>query len=184
VTCIVGLVDQGHVFIGTDSAGVSNYDLTVRADSKVFQNGPFLIGFTTSFRMGQLLRYAFEPPAWEPGSDVPCYLATTFVDAVRKCLSEGGYAVKHDEQESGGRFLVGFRGCLYAIGNDYQVGQSVVPYNAIGCGAPYALGALYVTGGMDAKERIQGALSAAEHFSTVVQRSFIIKELERDLSQS
>ena len=37
---------------------------TVEKDEKVFQNGDFLISFTSSFRMGQLLRYAFEPPEY------------------------------------------------------------------------------------------------------------------------
>jgi hypothetical protein len=32
VTCIVGLVEGGVVYIGGDSAGVSGYDLTVRAE--------------------------------------------------------------------------------------------------------------------------------------------------------
>jgi len=171
VTCIVGLVDQGHVFIGADSAGIAGYDLVVRADSKAFQNGPFLMGFTTSFRMGQLLRYAFKPPPCE--GDVFCYLATTFIDAVRECLSKGRYAVKKDEQESGGQFLVGFRGCLYAIDSDYQIEQSLAPYAAIGCGAPYALGALYATSG-DAKTRILTALSAAEYHNAGVRRPFTI----------
>jgi hypothetical protein len=51
MTCIVGLVDGGRVWLGGDSAGVSGWDLTVRADRKVFRNGPYVMGFTTSFRM-------------------------------------------------------------------------------------------------------------------------------------
>lgn len=51
MTCIVGLEHNGRVYIGADSAGVSGWDLTVRADKKVFRNGSFLFGFTDSFRM-------------------------------------------------------------------------------------------------------------------------------------
>ncbi len=54
MTAIVGLVHNATVYIGGDSAGVSGYSMTVRADSKVFTIGPYLMGFTTSFRMGQL----------------------------------------------------------------------------------------------------------------------------------
>ena len=39
MTCIVGLVHEGVVYIGGDSAGVGGMSLTVRADEKVFQNG-------------------------------------------------------------------------------------------------------------------------------------------------
>ena len=57
MTCIVGLIDGRRVWMGGDSAGVSGLDITVRADAKVFRNGDFLIGFTSSFRMGQLLAF-------------------------------------------------------------------------------------------------------------------------------
>lgn len=39
MTCIVGLAAGGQVLIGADSAGVSDYDLHVRADTKAFQVG-------------------------------------------------------------------------------------------------------------------------------------------------
>jgi hypothetical protein len=55
MTCIVGLRQGGKVFIGGDSAGISGWDVTVRADPKVFLSGPYAMGFTSSFRLGQLL---------------------------------------------------------------------------------------------------------------------------------
>ena len=67
MTAIVGLVDSGIVYIGGDSAGASGWSLTVRADAKVFFNAGYLFGFTTSYRMGQLIRYALQPP--EPARD-------------------------------------------------------------------------------------------------------------------
>ena len=123
MTCIVGLVDDGRVWMGGDSAGVAGWDLTVRADRKVFRNGPYVMGFTSSFRMGQLLRHGFEPPSppEQPG-DLEAFMATTFIDAVRERLKAGGWAVKNLEQEQGGTFLVGVSGRLFEIGSDYQVG--------------------------------------------------------------
>jgi ATP-dependent protease HslVU (ClpYQ) peptidase subunit len=47
MTCIAGVAHEGKVWIGGDSAGVGGYDLTVRADAKVFTNGEFLFGFTS-----------------------------------------------------------------------------------------------------------------------------------------
>jgi hypothetical protein len=38
MTCIVGLVDKGDVYIGGDSAGVAGLSLSIRADEKVFGN--------------------------------------------------------------------------------------------------------------------------------------------------
>ena len=60
MTCIVGLVDNGKIYMGGDSAGVSNLDIRIRADQKVFKTGEFIMGFTSSFRMGDLLKYDFN----------------------------------------------------------------------------------------------------------------------------
>ena len=180
MTCIVGLVENdGRVVMGGDSAGCSGWELTVRADTKVFENGPFLFGFTNSFRMGQLLRYAFHPP--DRSDDVAPYrfMVTTFVDAVRACLSMGGFARKENEAESGGTFLVGYQGALYCIQSDYQVAQAADEFAAVGCGAQIALGALYANRGKPTEERVLEALRAAERFSNGVRAPFAIKVLAR-----
>lgn len=174
MTCIVGLVDAGRVYIGGDSAGCSGWDLTVRADTKVFRNGQFLFGFTDSFRMGQLLRYALHPP--ERGEDETPYgfMVTTFIDAVRDCLAAGGVARKENGVESGGSFLVGYQGRLYCVQSDYQVAQSEDEFASVGCGSQVALGALYANRGNPAEERIRQALEAAERFSNGVRAPFVV----------
>jgi hypothetical protein len=173
MTCIVGLVDGGRVWMGGDSAGVAGWDLKVRADRKVFRNGPYVMGFTTSFRMGQLLRHGFAPPA--PVADLDEFMATTFIDAVRERLKAGGWASKENEREEGGAFLVGTRGRLFEIGSDYQVGENVDGWGAVGCGDQVAHGALYASRGKVAMDRVVIALSAAERFSAGVRRPFAVR---------
>jgi hypothetical protein len=172
MTCIVGLIDKGTIYMGGDSAGVGGYSLMIRADSKVFRNGDFIMGFTSSFRMGDLLRYKFSPPLHDPKMDVRAYMATAFVDAVRQCFKDGGYAQKDKDQEAGGMFLVGYKGRLFYIGEDYQVGESLCGYDAVGCGLDIARGALFATQGRDPEERIMTALRAAEMFSAGVRGPF------------
>src|SRR5579859_258923 len=162
--------------MGGDSAGVAGYDLTVRVDRKVFRNGPYVMGFTTSFRMGQLLCHGFEPPAPpEPGADLEAFMATTFIDAVRERLKAGGWAVKNLEREQGGNFLVGVRGRLFEIGSDYQVGESLNGYAAVGCGDQVAHGALFASKGRPPTDRVVLALVAAERFSAGVRRPFAVR---------
>ena len=79
MTCIVGLIDGNRVWMGGDSAGVSGLDITVRSDPKVFRNGDFLIGFTSSFRMGQLLAFRLRPPPR------PEAVIASEAQAARKC---------------------------------------------------------------------------------------------------
>lgn len=177
MTCIVGLVEQGTVYVGADSAGVSGLDIRVRADPKVFRVGSYLIGYTTSFRMGQLLRFGFAPPEQDPRHSDDEHMMTVFVDAVRERFKGGGYATVNNNVETGGTFLIGYRGRLYIVQQDYQVGVPVLPYDAVGCGADMALGALYATEGGRPRDRVLLALQAAEQFSGGVRRPFVIEEV-------
>lgn len=178
MTSIVGCVENGKVYIGADSAGVAGYSLTVRKDKKVFRNGDFLIGGTSSFRMLQLLHHAFVPPVYDPVIDVEKFMATTFIDAIRQCFKDGGYAQKNSEQESGGIFLVGFRGRLFEIHSDYQVGEPMSGYGAVGCGDDIANGVLYATPDMQSEKRLELALKASEAHSAGVRGPFHIESLE------
>jgi ATP-dependent protease HslVU (ClpYQ) peptidase subunit len=179
VTCVVGDTDGKIVTIGGDSAGVGGFDLTVRADEKVFVLGEFIFGFTTSFRMGQLLRYHLKPPEFKEGQDVFAYMVTSFVDAARTILKNGGFAQKENEVEQGGTFLVGIRGKLFAVQSDYQVAESADPFCAVGCGDQIANGAMYAMSGFEltAKQRVLKALEAAERFSAGVRRPFVVKSV-------
>jgi hypothetical protein len=107
MTCIVGVVERDSVLIGADSAGVGGLKLQLRGDEKVFVNGPFVMGFTSSFRMGQLLHYKLNTPPHPADMDAYEFMVKCFVEAVRNCLKEGGFATKDKEQESGGELLVG-----------------------------------------------------------------------------
>ena len=171
MTAVAGVVHEGRVHLAADSAGISGWALTVRSDTKVFRNGPYVMGFTDSFRMGQLLRYSLTLP--EPEGDLSRFMVTTFIDAVRECLKSGGYASKNNETESGGTFLVGIRGRLFEICSDYQVGEPADGVAAVGCGFELCLGALYATRGQQSpRKRLQTALEAAERFNAGVRGPF------------
>lgn len=175
MTCIAAVADGERVWIGGDSAGVAGWSLNVRADEKVFANGPFVMGFTSSFRMGQLLRYCLTPPERDPECDLDRYMATSFIDAVRKCLKDGGFARKNEEAESGGTFIVGIAGSLFVVGDDYQVSKLACGYAAVGCGDQVAAGALYASKHLDPERRVRLALEAAEAHSSGVRSPFVIK---------
>lgn len=139
MTCIVGIEHDG-VTLGADSAASDGWTITSRADTKLFRNGDYLFGFCGSFRMGQLLHYAFDPPP-VPSRGVERFMVTTFIDAVRTCLLEGGFAEKRKSgPETGGTFLVGAAGRLWQVEDDYQVARDAHGFDSIGSGAEVALG--------------------------------------------
>jgi uncharacterized membrane protein len=184
MTCIAGIAQNGNVYMGGDSAAIGGWNLTIRKDRKVFRNGDFLIGGTSSFRMLQLLHHAFVPPVYDPAIDIEKFMATTFIDAIRQCFKDGGYAKKTSEEESGGQFLVGFRGHLFDIQPDYQVQEALDDYDAVGCGVEVALGSLYASGPtqdggiIDPRRRVAMALEAAQHHNAGLRGPFYVEVLE------
>lgn len=181
MTCIAGLIENGNIWIGSDSAAVGNLQLTRRADTKVFSNGPFIMGFTTSFRMGQILQYAFSPPERPENCDVDEFMRTHFINAVRSCLKKDGFATVSDGREEGGTFLVSYEKRLFQVEDDFQVAESMYPFMACGCGSDLALGSLFSTQEVyDPKSRILLALKAAEEFSSGVRSPFRIVSMMKN----
>jgi ATP-dependent protease HslVU (ClpYQ) peptidase subunit len=179
LTCIVALRNKDRIYMGADSAGVGGYSRSNRMDPKIYRVGAMLIGFTTSFRMGQLLGYSLALPHHHADVGVEKYMATAFITAVRDCLKGGGWAEKEKEQERGGTFLVAYKERIFEVESDYQVGERAEAYNAVGCGFDLALGSLYTSesSAYSPRERVELALRAAAAFSAGVHEPFRIEEL-------
>lgn len=175
MTCIVGVVNKTEVWLGGDSAGVSGLDIKDHVDEKVFVKGKMIFGFTTSFRMGQILRYKFNIPKHDDDCEILEYMTTVFIDSWRECLKIGGYNTTSGE---GGEFLIGYKGRLFHIFSDYQVSERREGYDACGCGESYALGSLFSTNNVfGTKNRIEKALKSASNFSAGVRGPFVIKRI-------
>ncbi|MEM1031860.1 MAG: hypothetical protein AAGN82_16035 [Myxococcota bacterium] len=177
MTCVVGLVAGGRVYVGVDSAAVAGWTRRVTEVKKVFRRGPFLIGYTTSFRMGQLLEHQLEVPKQPAGASDISFMVTTFVDAVRTLFKEKGFAKVESNSESGGQFIVGYRGGLYTIESDFQVQLQADRFDAIGSGSAHALGAMDVLRDLAPTPRIKRALAAAAHFNMGVCPPFFVRSM-------
>lgn len=186
MTCIVGLVTKDGIYVGGDSAGVAGLSIAARADQKVFINNNFIFGFTSSFRMGQILHHAFSPPQILPNEDIHKFMSTRFVDSIRDAFKAGGYMTRHNDSDQGGTFLVGYKNHLFKIEDDFQVAENIYPYNAVGCGADIALGSLYTSikskaklDKLNSRAVVNMALNAAQEFSAGVRAPFLIEFLKK-----
>lgn len=176
MTCIVAIVEpNGAIHMGADSAASnSNHEIRTRKDPKIYKVGEFLFGFTGSFRMGQILGYKFSAPEHRPDYSIEKYMHTSFIDHVRELFHNNGYAKTDSGRESGGFFLVGYRGRLFGVESDYQIEELTVPYMAIGSGSEVALGSLFSTTDIKCPlKRLELALKAAEAFNYSVRSPFI-----------
>jgi ATP-dependent protease HslVU (ClpYQ) peptidase subunit len=179
MTCIVGLIENGVAWLGADSCGSNGYDKVIRKDKKIFKlkDTSAIVGYTSSFRMGQLLMYSNNliDKRDEPNINHE-YLVKYFIPNVIKLFEDGGYSRNKSGEKEGGEFLLAYKDKLYKIESDYQVGESCDNYDACGCGEEYALGSLKTTEDMNMtpKERIHKALESASKFSCGVAPPFYI----------
>lgn len=174
MTCVVAMIKKGTVYMGADSAASNGWETRIRKDKKVFKNGPMIFGFCGSFRIGQLLQHKLAIPNHAVDKDVYQYMVQDFIEAVRACLKEGGAAQTDKETHTMdfSNFMVGYRGRLFYIQADFQVGEPRDIYHAIGCGENYALGSLHRRHSADPYTSLRLALEAAEHFSNGVRGPF------------
>jgi hypothetical protein len=91
MTCIAAIIDsKGVGHIACDSLGSNQRTKGVFATRKIFVVGDMLIGYTGSYRMGQLLQYRLNLPTARMGQELDEWLHVDFVDAVRELLLSNG----------------------------------------------------------------------------------------------
>lgn len=162
MTCIAALIHNGKVYIGGDSAAIADDAVEIRTNPKVFRNGDYVLGFTGSYRTGQLLQYVdFEAP----GADVMAHLVKVIVPQLK------AITCTDDIDE----LIIGCRGRLFKISADYSVAE-YANYTAAGGGEPYALGRLHGSLGPP-DVRIIAALEAAQEHCASVRAPFRIEVL-------
>jgi len=181
MTCIAGWIDKNKdIYLGGDSAGSTDVALDVRKDAKVWKKGEMVFGFTSSFRMGQLLMFKLVIPEHSKKISDFEYMCTLFIDKVIRCLKNNGYAKVANNVEEGGEFLVGYRGKIYHIYSDFQVAMNSYNYDSCGSGRRYAMGSMATNNSKSPKSIIFKALEVAEKFSPAVRRPFKILKLKAD----
>lgn len=153
--------DGKSIFVGGDSLAASGLHLRTVVTPKVFHprgalHDVMIIGYTSSFRMGQLLQFSLDCPVQEEdlkAENVDRYMATTFITAVRECFTKNGWMGKfgqaHDQdydRNHGGVFLVAVLASdgphIYYVGSEFIVLEHAEDFDAVGCGRELALASL------------------------------------------
>lgn len=136
MTCIIGYIDEngvGHMAGDTAGTAVSQHYRSDNVHAKVFQNGSMLIGYTSSFRMGQILEHVFVQPDHPEGMSDYQYMITKVVPAIRNTFVTESFMGK--EEKHGGTFLIIYNHKLFAIQDDFAVFER--PRNFDSCGSGF-----------------------------------------------
>lgn len=185
MTCIAAVAHDGHVWMGGDSAGVtddSTYSLGIGRESKIWEKEGILFGASGSFRVAQVVRWQMNVPQFNPTAEPLEYITGSLITSMRDSLREHGALTTWEEDATesiDGNLILGFCGQVYEVYEDFGVGQLVHGYGAIGCGFPIAVGNLSATEEFEIKpkKRIEMALKAAERHSAGVRGPFTVLKL-------
>lgn len=181
MTSVIGYAANGHVWIAGDSCVGNDNDQFVTLNKKVFRVGELLIGCSGSLRRWQLLQYELALSPDDDGGDPERYIVTVVVEAIRRLFADRAAAIIEDGMEYGGTFIIGYRGHLYEMDNNYQVLERTSQTAAIGTGGPYALGAFHgmidTIPGVNIPLLLTRALEISARFASCVAPPFVVESV-------
>lgn len=199
MTCVIAYKDNDKVYIGADSLSSSQQTMEriPRRDRKVFRlkdREDILIGFCGSYRMGQLLQsqpgllqyseIQIDEESGEPIEEVKEVedldydaMIEVFVPNVVELFKAADFAVNSEVGLLGGNFFVATKDRFFYVLGDFSVADIDADYFAIGCGGPYAIGALDVLKDnqkMPVTRKIEKALRVARNNAMGIDAPYLI----------
>lgn len=179
MTCIAAYVDKKkNIWMGGDSIAFSSYEYSLIAQPKVFLKNNMIIGYTSSFRMGQILQYDFDIPKHSSELSDNRYMVSVFIDKVIQTFEKKKYSKINNNQATGGIFLIGYNQKLYRVDSDFQVTEMLGNYNSVGCGEDFAKGAFWMIDQrkmrLEPRDKVYYSLKCASSFSLVKEPFHIL----------
>lgn len=166
MTCVVGIANEGNVYIGADRGASDNDSIISLGRPKVCKQGNWLYGFAGSLGNGQLLDNITFPVLKK--TDDPYKIIRFDIMPLIKNLIESHGSDKDDNATD---YLIGTKGRLFELSTE-DWGLVEIDEVAIGSGGSFALGSLYTTSLFEAATpyyRIEQALNAAITYSPTCQ---------------
>lgn len=171
MTVVLAETEGRSIIFAADSAGAKGDEIYTIGLPKVFALGPYLFGYTGSYRIGQILRHYVElpdPPEIHPER----FLVREAVPILRQAVNDQGAAL-HGPGFLGEKtaILVAFHGRIWCIGTDLTV-LPETSYAAIGSGRLRAYGALHAlnaAGVEPARKRLELTLAATAEYTANVR---------------
>lgn len=141
MTLIVGvdftLGKNKYLYMAGDKCGSDGFVKEIFIKPKIFRRNELAFGYTTSFRMGQILEFtkiSKDLPNWSEESNV----YTSFVDWAKTAMKDGGYLEDDKGVVSGGNFIFYNGKSLFEVQKDFSI---LVPEDglfAVGSGEYHA----------------------------------------------
>ncbi len=182
-TCIVGWKvtegDRTTIYMGSDGQVSQGSEMSKgHGYNKIFTNGDFLMGVTGCVYASNLLKHVWTPPDRAEKDTDTNYLYKKVVPDLRRLFKDHGHTTTVDGLDRiHENVMLAYNRELYVLHIDFCLIESLRPFEAVGCGRPYALGACYVLQeeNMPMDQKIRKAILAADEFSMGVDSNIYIQ---------
>jgi hypothetical protein len=133
--------ETGVVYLGGDKLGSNGYTKTMCKDPKVFKVGPFYFGYTTSFYMGQILKYRWQQPCRTMYHEDDEYIFKDVIDSLKSCFVNNDFGKKQEGREPDfGSLIMVYKGRIFEVQHNMSL-LEIENFTAVGCGDQLASGA-------------------------------------------
>lgn len=183
MSCVVGVKNLNGIFMGADSAVVTDDHKGYIKEAKLFRKGDFIVGGAGLVKGISLVRYQKWPELGD--MHIEEYMHNVLSHWImRKFLKHKIATVEDEAITSPTDFIVGYKDRLFSIDSAFGVTETARDYVAIGAGYPYALGSLYSSKEINVKAKTHIALAAASEFSINVYSPFIFLSTYEQVDQN
>lgn len=134
MTCIIAYKDSNNntIYMCGDKCGSNGNTQDICVEPKVFHNGDFMIGYTTSFYMGQLLKHIWNPPTRLENETTDSYLHNSVRKSLINMFKENNFG-SHDGGYEIGTFILVYKSRIFTVHSDMQFFENKY-LTAVGCG--------------------------------------------------
>lgn len=185
MSCVIGLVTRKEdvILVADTSASDGNvlipnlYDKVVLRSINLGTGDSIdiVIGACGPTQAGIAIRQFLKLPLLESVEEIPAYMETLFLAALREAIEETGLDYFDRDSGGAGEFLVGVRGRLYFVDHTLGIASSGRGYEAIGSARDIALGSLHTSRITSAElggtARVRMAMDAADDLTAHVKGS-------------
>lgn len=166
MTTLIAFQGHNYAILGADCQ-ITDGDRRVLSPStpKIVKVGRYLLAVRGDARPGDVLVYAWKPPAYD-GTDAVKFMGKRIVPSIIAAFKANSYDFEKDNASYG--FLIAFAGNVFEVGSDMSISQNADGLYAIGSGGDYALGAMCIQWPFDdlsdATTAIQAALAISAKY--------------------
>lgn len=172
MTCIVACIEHGKAYIAGDKAGANGFTKNITVKPKLFKKDNIIFGYTTSFRMGQILEHELILPERSVNETLTHYVYTKLVKSIIKCFKDNGFGGKDDTiGDIGGNFIFIIENNIFEMQSDFSIIEHECNFCSVGSGTYHATAAMEVLmkyTKLKPQEKLKEAIRVASKFVTSV----------------